>query len=765
MSMMAHLTLRSMEGARVEAMGSSKAGRLLQSIHLDMKIKAQLFRTRLRNEEILAISYQDGYRGGSQQSGVDHGGGMSYENARQNLLNIPYKYDKWLKGQATSKKMVVKINRDAGPGQKPGGPGDEQTAMWRQIMLQKLAYKGGFKREINKVIGEVVPRGTSVLRVGFHEEAITPFESEEVGKDPEAVMMEVLQRGDLEAKRGQDHAEISAALGAMAQDGDLQKQVGMQGVQALLARKASHDEMARKSEADESPTESTRMTRRQIYLRKLRVGEDVGWAPWVTDSDDKPWWWERHVWTVAQVKGSPNLFKREFRRMVEGVDSRATSAMTQSGRTVASDTMGSDARHAQADQILDEDERMVEWFRVWFRRPDMQSGGYCRIVAPEMPDEFVEADDGNPHFDRVSGNMMIEDFYPFFDFTPIESSLQIPESTCGIPPMAVAMSQVEKLAEYNRIRQEAALKGATRIHQIHPGLKDKRGILKAIKNGEVGYAFIAPDSIMTNDGKMEDAVRTIDFSSRHPEIEKQAAMEKVDALNMLGMPPAIYQGMGTAETLGQDQLGVASGEQGIGDVVEYFQERMADVLKAVQGIAKYSLDMDDFRPLLGEEGARVIAAWQAGTDDSGDQIEAIFGATLKAKENLDRKQLAEAIALEKSDVEPLTGIEKWDSSQLFEELHRLHDVGPPVPNRGVQRALQEKVVQFAKMVHRITGLDPLDPKQAQKLQEMLDPQPLERADQPSSGGPSPSEGSGPQMGTMNAGVQRGTLAATIPEGI
>ncbi len=93
-------------------LGSSRSGRVLQSIRRDSDIKGRLFRDRRRNEEILSLAYQDG---------TALGGDTEWANVRENALNLPYRWVRWFESQATSKKMIVKVNRDAGAGQRPGG--------------------------------------------------------------------------------------------------------------------------------------------------------------------------------------------------------------------------------------------------------------------------------------------------------------------------------------------------------------------------------------------------------------------------------------------------------------------------------------------------------------------------------------------------------------------------------------------------------------------------------------------------------------------
>lgn len=715
----------------------SRPGRTLQIIRRDMDITSTLMLPRLRNEEVLSLSYRDGNETNTQMASAD-----SWENVRQNALNLPYRYLRWLESQATSKKMIVKVNRDAGAGQKKGGPADDETGMWLGIALERVAYEAGFHREMKALIGEVVPRGTSVLSIGYHEVGMTRFQEDEVGKDAQSIVPEVLQEGDLEAKPGQAHSDISKALGQIAEDPEFQIAVGREGVEATLERKASHDDAVLETSMDDSPIHGARDIRHRIWLRKRRVGEDVGWAPWVYDTEDTEFWWERNIWTVAQVKASP-LFTDEFKEVVKGYDGRNVSEVTQGGKTESTDSMGSDARQAQTDGILEDDERMVEWYAVWYRRPDMPEGGIRKIVCPETPNIFIESDESNPHVGD-DGYGLIPGFFPFYDFTPVLSSLTVPERTRGIPPMSVGMTQFEKIAEYNRLRHESALRHSLRLYQIHPGLKSKAEVLKALQNGEDGYAFIA-EGVMTMDGKMANAVEPVQFTGNTQEIDRQAAREEGDWIKVMGMPPAVLQGMGTAKTATQDQQGIAAGERESGAIITSFEIRMQDVMAGIRGLMRGCYDDEDFITLLGEAGAEVLKAWQIGTTDDGDEITVTFGVHAQAQETVERKQLMEAITLEKNEVEPVTGLPMYDSTLLFEELHRRLDVGPPKKNDGPMLQLQQAVIALMAEVERLGGGP--DAEKSGKNGKSSSP----------SGGSRPSEGGGPTQGTLQSGVMRGTV--------
>lgn len=737
----------------MDGLEATKAGRFLCAIRRDMDLKQALFEPRKRNEEVLALSYNDPTR---------PGGGGKVENLRENALNLPYRYVRWVESQATSKKMLVKVSRDAGAGQKQGGPDDAAIGMWRGIALQRIAYKAGFVREIKAVIAEALARGVSVMEIGYHKDVITLAEARQVGKDAQSVIPEVLQAtADLdagnpadvsafEAKQGQADEEISDGIAAAVEDPKVQRAVGRTGIAGLLERKASHDAAAEATETDgESPISSSRMIRHRLWMRKRRVGEDVGWDPTVADVEDARFWWERQTLTVAEVKASP-LFKPEFKAIVKGYDAWNVSGVARGGQTPSTDNMGSDARQAQSENVLEDDERIVEFFPVWIRRPEMKSGGIRKIVCAEWPDDFCEADDSNPNTDD-DGFGLIQNFYPFFDYAPVLPTIPTAERTVATPPISVGMPQFEQIREAGRLVHEAALR-SLRIHVLHPALKENKDVLEAIENGE-SKAFIAPPALLGADGKMQDAVQTIQFTGESPEVERYAIMARSHWVEVMGMPPAVLQGQGTAETLGQDEMGVAAGEAESGAIVTYFEMRTADVVGGLQGLARGRLDDEDWISMLGEEGAAAMKSWQTGTTDDGDEIEVTFGAKAEAQKAVRRKQLMEAITLEKAEIDPVTGLPIYDTAPLFEELHRALDVGKPQVNQSMLAQLQQAVVQLAATVKQLTGGQPGAPGAAAPTSGTT-----------TSGGPNPSEGDGPSNANLGAGVKRGTTSAAGPSG-
>lgn len=736
-------------------LAGSRSARILDAIRRDMEGKNKVFRKRRRNEEILALAYQDG---------TMLGGGDEAENLCENAFNLPYRYVRWLESQATAKDMVVKVSRDAGEGQLPGGPSDAETGAWLGEALKRIAYEGGLKRELRAAVGEVAGRGTSVLKIGYHEQEITYDQGQEVGKDAQSVIPEVLMERDVEAKDGQAHEEISAGLASMAQDPLVQSTLGTDGIAAMLARKDSHDVASRDEKVDtDSPKESTRLLRRRLWVQKRRVGEDVGWAHHVYDTEDTPFWWERVCPSVAECKkGSfAPLLSASFRSKVEGYDGRNVSGVAQGGQTLSTESMDSDARQAQSEDVLDDDERIVELYFVWFRRPDLLTGGVRKIVCAECPEEFVEADERNPNVYRDETGVekcAIPGFYPFYDFTPIQPTLTVPARTLGIPLVAPGMPQFEKISEYNRLRTEAARRHSLRLYEIHPALKDNKRVQDALKNGEDGFAYVAAPGQVDSTGKLHPGVTPIQFTGNTAEIDREAAREEGDWVKVMGMPPAVLQGVGTAETATQETQGIAAGEREAGALLALIEDRLADVVAGLRGLARAFYDDEDWVALVGAQGAQVLQAWQKQTTDDGDKLSVTFGMRAEAQKTVDRKQMMEAVTLEQSQVEPITGLPKYNSDHLIEEIHRSLGAGPPKVDNTPLRQLQKLCMALAAQIQQLTGVNPLAPAGGGG-----GPPGSNGPNGPGNGpegGPNKAEGNGPTQGNLNAGATRDTFSAS-----
>lgn len=668
----------------VDTLRGSRSARMLAGIRRSMDLTKVVFDRRRRNEEILELSYLDGLMTGTDARSLE-----------ENALNLPYRYARWIQAQATSKEVIVDVGRDAGAGQVKGGPADDVTGKWQAIALRRAAMTGGFVRETDAMLAEMLPLGVSVIRVGFHSQAISASDVREVGKDAQSVVGDVITDGDTEAKPGQAHTEIVEGLKTAASNPVFQAAAGTEGVLAVLDRAKSHVDAQhdQEAEAEDTPIVDSRLTRHRLWMRKVRVGEQVGWAPNVSDTEDTGFWWERILYTVREVTRLPQLFSKAFREKVKGYDGRNVSGVAAGGQTPSTEGMSSDGRQAQTEEVLDDDEKIVEIFQCWIRRPDILSGGVVKRLCPEFPDEWVEADDENPHVfppgHPHAGQNAIPGFFPFVDFAPILGSRMVAERTLGVPPIAVGMPHFEKLVEYNRILKESGLRHSLRLYQIHPSVKDMKKVMEALRIGVDGYSFICPAELVDSNGQMHPAILPIQFSGNTMEVDRLAAREEGLWVKVMGMPPAILQGVGTAETATQDNIGIAAGERESGSIVGYCERRMADVFVILRALMRICYDDNDFVEMLGQEGAAVMKAWQTGSIDDGDEIRVTFGATAQAERMARTKQIMEAITLLAQQIDPVTGLPKYDFTALLDELMRQLSVGGLKQDAGTMAELQK----------------------------------------------------------------------------
>lgn len=722
---------------------SKRPARILDRLQRCERVVGRVMEGRQKFEDVISLRYWlDG--GGTQTE--TGGGGPEGEALRVYALNLPYRYCRWLEAQATGEPIVIKQPREAGAGQRPGAAaGDEQTAEWVARIITRALHEARYENEMNAVIGECCGRGISFLEIGYHEESLSRTIASEVGKDTQSVAGDVILKGETQAVPGQAHAENAEGLRTIAGDRVVQAQVGMQGVVGLLTRAGSHDAEAARDEVDRSPIAEVRDIRRRIWVRKLRVNEDLFFDQSVADFQDVPLVARRHVNTKAEFDAKPWI-KAGAKRKIHGYPDRWQSGITGTGQTDTARRMSPDARQAAITAGEDTSEWLVEWFEVYEKRPSMAAGGIRYALCFELPDEIISVDDAYPFVDD-DGCCVIPGFYPFFDFAPLKPPVQTPERMLGIPLVAPGWTQFEKIQEFNRLRVESARKHSLRAYQFHPALKGEKKIVERFQNGEDGIGFFAPPALMGPDGKMQEAVLPIQFSGNTQEIDRQAQREYADWIRVQGMPPAHVEGVGQAETATQEQIGTSAGESEMAALVKRLESRFADVCEGIRGLIRAFYDSEDIVELLGAEGGEAIKAWKPSSM-KGDRLQVMFGLRAKREDAVEKKQLMEAITLVQGNIDPVTGLPVYDAQPLYAELFRSLGVGKPQMNATMLAQLQQLAMlgQQALMAQQQAGGGGAQP-------------PASGGANP--GGPRPSEGSGPNRGNLESGARKETVRPSM----
>lgn len=719
---------------------STLSARRLCRIQDSDRIVSRVMEGRKKFENVISLVYVCGDAIG--------GGGEDGEGLRRYALNLPYRYCRWLESEATGQPIVIKQPREAGAGQKPGAAaGDEQTAEWVGRIITRALHEARYENEVNAVIGECCGRGISFLGIGYSEESITRTVASEVGKDAQSVVADVMLKGETQAVPGQADTEIADGLRTMAGDQVVQAQVGMEGVTSLLTRAASHDQQAYDAEVDRSAVAQVRDIRRRVWLRKLRVNDDIFFDLTVPDFQDVPWVARRHVNTKAEFDDNP-LFTAAAKKKIHGYPDRYQSGVTGTGQTPSGASMSPDARQAAIVKGEDTSEWLVEWFEVYEKRPNMAAGGIRYALCAEVPDMVISVDDQYPYVDD-DGYCVIPGFYPFFDFAPLKPPVHQPERMLGIALVAPGWTQFEKLQEFNRLRVESARKHSLRAYQFHPALKADKKLMERFQNGDDGICFFAPPALMGPDGKMLEAVLPIQFSGNTQEIDRQAAREYADWIRVQGMPPARVEGSGQADTATQEQIGLEAGDNEMGSLVGRFESRFADVCEGIRGLIRAFYDSEDIVELLGAEGGEAIKAWKPSSM-KGDRLQVTFGARAKRTQAVEKKQLMEGITLVQGNVDPVTTLPIYDVQPMFVELFRALGLGKPQMNQTMLAQLQQLAMIGMQAQAMLSGQQPGGGG------------PQGQPPQKNSGGPNPSEGSGPNRGNLESGARNGTVARPMP---
>lgn len=732
---------------------STRPARILDRLQRSEKVVGRVMEGRQKFEDVISLSYWLDGGGTKTETG---GGGPEGEALRVYALNLPYRYCRWLEAQATGEPIVVKAPRDAGAGQKKPvldpatgesipQPGDEQTAEWVERIITRALYEARYENEMNAVIGECCGRGISFLEIGYHEESLSRTIASEVGKDAQSVGGDVILKGETEAVPGQADAEIAEGLRTMAGDRVVQAQIGMQGVVGVLTRAGSHDAQAAQIEMDRSPIVEVRDIRRRIWVRKLRVNEDLFFDQSVADFQDVPLVARRHVNTKAEFDAK-TWIKESAKKKIHGYPDRNQSGMTGTGQTDAARRMSPDARQVAIAAGEDTSEWLVEWFEVYEKRPNMAAGGVRYALCFEVPDEVISVDDTYPFVDD-EGYCVIPGFYPFFDFTPLKPPVHQPERMLGIPLVAPGWTQFEKIQEFNRLRVESARKHSLRAYQFHPALKAEKKLQERFQNGEDGICYFAPAALMGPDGKMQEAVIPIQFSGNTQEIDKQAQREYADWIRVQGMPPAHVEGVGQAETATQEQIGTSAGESEMAALVKRLESRMADVCEGIRGLIRAFYDSEDIVELLGFEGGQAIKHWSKSSM-KGDRLQVMFGLRARREDAVEKKQLMEAIQLVQTNIDPVTQLPVYDAQPLYAELFRSLGMGKPQMNQSMLAQLQQLA---------LIGQQALAAAQAQQQAGGGGSQAPASGGQNPGQAPRPSEGSGPSRGNLESGARNGTV--------
>lgn len=742
---------------------SHPADRMLARIQRDKRQIMQVMDRREKYARVLSLSYND-----EDDDEITQHQAQDGKDFRRHSENYSYRFMRYLMSQVAGEPLHIRTDRDAGPDQgEQGSPGDNTVGTWVDEVYRRTAFEADLERELKMLVGACTAYGCGALSSGYLDGAARREAIVEASKDHDQVIEDVLRRGDLKAKRGQNHEKIQYHLRALVSDSeDLTPEQKM----ALVKRAQSHDVMAEleakiakmgKNDDIDHRSRDWRLADQNVWSRFRFVGPEVVFDMTVTDIRDTMYRAELVRVPLDQFKKS-DLYTKSAKSKAEGKGRLFRSMLDDKEQTPSPTT----------NQLMESDEgKVVETWVIWIRRPDMRSGGIRRIVSPELPGMWIQASEEYPYvvddvqeFQHKSGDTIEIDgpdhgapsspnWWPIHICAPLVPPVSTPESMLGTPLISPGWAQQIEINQLAAI-DYAKAKRAIRIF-IGDRTAIKDGDRKAVENkvmaGQDG-AFIW---VTGAQGKnLSEVVSSLDFRGSAPEVGQQREKATLVWGQVNGMPPSVLQLVGTADTATQDAQGISQGQAEMRLITDEFQLAAAYVIRFWAGIIRENYSEERLRRLLGSKAAGVVMDWKHTALD-GDRISVRLGPRAKSEEAVDRKQLMEAI-------------------QLIQTV-LVDDIGAPRVN--VMPLVEELVRSFGLGSLDAFQTDPEDPRYQQVL-KVLDSfakllQELEqRIGQATGSGTSNQAGGGgtpgpnaqfsptsaaPESGTLNAGARRDTV--------
>lgn len=409
-----------------------------------------------------------------------------------------------------------------------------------------------------------------------------------------------------------------------------------------MATGAAHAEAA--EDEDEEPVEWNHERGRPFYER-LNIETQCAWSAYVTDFEDTRWVARRICLEPEEARNHPG-FRKAWRARLKAqrVENTADEA----------------ARIANAADAPTQDEMMVIVWEIWDRVYR------ARHFIAEGQEEYGEKDEAYPYVKRGSvDKVAIRGFFPFVQFIPWVDGEDMPIRSCGMPGFRKGWAQQIKIIKLDSYNLNAIKRASVDVYLADQTLGDT--IRSAIAGGIPGT--IAPVTLSGNIRSVRDLFAPLDFQPPLPDIanEKQHAVAELCAA--YDFPISELTSQPVADTLGQEELAMASGRRALGAFVRHFEVKYGRVLDITWDLVRECVPPEDVVAWMGPDFQKQFDAWQSSPLED-EQIRVVFGADSRD----DNVKKAEKILLLYDKVSmvpgPIPGIPKYDADPLLQDAAR-----------------------------------------------------------------------------------------------
>lgn len=520
-------------------------------------------------------------------------------------------------------------------------PGEAPLAEGIERLLGRVTEAGRLPDKVRDGVPNVYTDGSFLLYVGLPylqtrrevqvaaEGAGAAIAAGHAGVPPEPVP-------------GQDHEAISKAALDIAGDPEEIATNTPEQTAGLVATGAAHAEAA--EDADEEPVEWNH-ERGRPFFERLNIETQGAWSAYVSDFDETRWAARRICLEPEEARNHPG-FRKAWREKLKPQRVENTNDEAQ--------------RIANSGDSPAPDELMVVVWEVWDRVYR------ARHFVAEGMDEYGEKDEAYPYVKRgTTDTPAIRGFFPFVQFAPWMDGEDIPIRSCGIPGFRKGWAQQIKIIKIDSYLLNAIKRAAVDVYLADGLLSDT--IRGAIGSGIPGT--IAPVTLSGNQRSVRDLFAPLEFTPPLPDLatEKQHAVAELCAA--YDFPISELTSQPQADTLGQEELAMASGRRALGAFVRHFEVKYGRVLDIVWDLIRECVPPEDVVAWMGQDFQAQFDAWQNSPLED-EQIRVVFGADSR-DDNVKKAEKILALYDKVAAVPgPFPGIPKYDADPLLQDAAR-----------------------------------------------------------------------------------------------
>lgn len=468
---------------------------------------------------------------------------------------------------------------------------------------------------------------------------------------------------------GQDHKTIREASEAIASDPEEIAASTPEETQGLSETAAAH---AQAEEDEQEDMDEWDHERGRPYYERLTVGTQCAWSAWTPDVEEGRWIGKRIVMEPEAAKDH-KAWRKAWReklipQRVATTSDDAASAMSDSGSEQARDSL-----------------KVVVW-EIWDRLYQ------CRHYVSEGNDEYGEFDESNPYVKRKDAEKgAIRGFFPFVQFAPWLDGEDIPMRSLGMPGFRRGWAQQIKIIKLDSYNLNAIKRASVDVYAVDSTAGD--AVKNAIASGIPGA--VAPITLSGNVRSIRDLFAAFEFKPPLADLsaEKQHAIAEFCAA--YDFPISELTSQPVADTLGQEELAMASGRRALGAFVRYMEGRYARVLDITWDLVRECVPPEDVVAWMGADFQAQFDKWQESPLED-EQFRVKFGEGSRDDSLKKAEVILQFVDRVQGIVDPL-GVQKYDLDGLIQEAARKVGLGGIAPNPNYeQEVMSARVATLGK---------------------------------------------------------------------